>query len=99
MKAKNASYKEIKMAGKLCYGSAYNNAGAGTLRSSKSFCEGINYRAGGTLLGRPKVDNPHLAGSDAALAWNLGWDFAEASSGGALDTRGTCCAAPAVVPA
>jgi len=80
------------MAGKLCFGSTYNNAGSGHLRSSKSFCEGMGYRASGTAAAKPKTDNPHVTGSDAALAWNLGWDFATAASGGTIDSTGTCCA-------
>ena len=86
------------MAGKLCFGSAYNNAGAGNLEQSKAFCEGMGYRAAGTALEKPKEDNPHAAGSESALAWALGWDFSEANVGTVPDTSGTCCAAVPLVP-
>jgi len=79
------------MAGKLCFGSAYNNAGSGHLRSSKAFCEGMGYRASGTSVTKPKANSPHVAGSEAALAWALGWDFASASAGSSIDSTGTCC--------
>jgi len=69
------------MAGQLSFGSAYNNAGAGQLRECKAFGEGIAYRASGTVLSVPKTDNPHESNSDAALAWALGWDLAEANVG------------------
>jgi len=69
------------MSGKLCFGKEYNNAGAGRLRDSKAFCEGrYNKANGGTALG---ADNPHVATSDAGLAWAAG--FASTDPG--------CCAA------
>lgn len=86
------------MAGKLCFGSEYNNAGAGQLKDSKAFCEGMAYRASDTAILAPKADNPHPAASEAALAWNLGWDFATANVGTVPDTSGTCCAAVPLVP-
>lgn len=81
------------MAGKLCFGSDYNNAGAGHIRSSVAFCEGVAYRASGTALAAPKTDNPHVSGSEAADAWDAGWDAADADAGGAFDHRATCCGA------
>jgi len=69
------------MSGKLSFGSKYNNAGAGQLRECKAFGEGVQYRASGTVLSVPKTDNPHEAGSDAAIAFDLGWDLAEANAG------------------
>jgi len=80
------------MSGKLCYGSSYNNSGAGTLRESKAFADGILYRAEGTALAKPKADNPHETGSEAFTAWDLGWDAAQAAVGGSLPAIG--CAAP-----
>lgn len=85
------------MPGKLCTGATTNSTG--TLKSSKAFCEGMAYRASGTAIAKPKVDNPHVAGSDAATAWDLGWDFAEAGKSASvpLDTSATCCAAVGLV--
>ncbi len=80
------------MAGKLCFGEPFNNAGAAHLRSSKSFCEGILFRSGGTAVAQPITGNPHVTGSEAADAWDLGWTFADNAAGGVLDTSGTCCA-------
>lgn len=84
------------MSGKLCTGATTNSSG--TLKSSKAFCEGMAYRASDTVLSVPKTANPHAVGSDAATAWDLGWDFATASAGSVPDTSGTCCAAVPLVP-
>ena len=81
------------MSGSLCFGSAYNNAGKGRLRSSKAFCEGLEYRAGGTAAGRPKTDNPGQSNSDVLIAWYDGWDVAQASAGGQIpNSEAPCCA-------
>lgn len=81
------------MSGKLCYGQQRNNSGAGTLQESKAYCEGIHYRAGGTAVQRPKTDNPHVDGSEAHAAWDLGWDLAQANAGDTVDrAEATCCA-------
>lgn len=87
------------MAGKLCFGEQLANAGAGRIDQSKSFCEGMAYRATGTLLGAPKTGNPHVPGAPDAIAWDLGWDFAETGKSASvpLDTSGTCCAAVGLV--
>lgn len=77
----------------MCFGQELANAGAGRLSESKAFCEGIMWRAQGTALAFPKTDNPHVVGSPDAIAWDLGWDAAEAGAGGPLDLTGTCCAA------
>ena len=88
------------MAGKMCFGSTYNNAGAGHLRSSKAFCEGIEYRTGGTAVARPKADNPHQSGSDAADAWDTGWDIAQAAAGGSVTpSSAPCCAVGGTIAA
>jgi len=86
------------MSGKLCFGIPYNNAGAGHLRSSKAFCEALNYRASGTALQRPKADNPHADGSDANASWDLGWDIANTSAGGSVANLG-CCGLIGDIPA
>ena len=80
------------MAGKLCYGETYNNSGAGTLRESIAFADGIKFRATGTALQAPQTGNPHEAGSEAYIAWALGWVAANAVAGAALPATG--CAAP-----
>jgi len=81
------------MSGKLCFGATapQNNAGAGRIRTSNAFCEGINYRASGTAVAKPAADNPHESGSDAWNAWDDGWDLANAATGGTLGAQG-CCA-------
>ncbi len=61
------------MAGKLCFGKEYANAGAGRLRDSKAFCEGRKAKADGGALG----DNPQVATSDAGLAWIAGFGSSE----------------------
>lgn len=86
------------MAGKLCYGEPRHNSGAGTLRDSKAFAEGILYRASGTALERPNTDCPHEAASGAWVAWQLGWSTAEAAAGNVLGAVG-CCAPAGLIPA
>lgn len=66
------------MSGQLDFGATFNNAGAAYADTAKAFSEGIYYRAGGTLAGRPKANNPHEAGSRDADAWDRGWDVADA---------------------
>ncbi len=70
------------MAGKLCYGDPNGTAGAAVLSQSKSFCEGRQAQATGGLIG----DNPHLAGSPDAIAWDAGFNGRELG-----DPKG-CCA-------
>lgn len=79
------------MAGKLCFGSTYNNAGAARIQDSKAFCEGAAYRATDTALNAPITDNPHESGSEAADAWDAGWTAADGAAGGELGIVG-CCA-------
>lgn len=76
------------MAGQMSFGKIYNNAGAGNFREGRAFAEGIQFRASGTLVGAPKSANPLPTGSEAAEAWDAGWDFAEAGKSGSvpLDT-------------
>ena len=80
------------MAGKLCYGATKNNSGAGTLRESIAFADGIKFRASGTGLQAPLTGNPHAAGSEASAAWALGWGIANIAAGSSLGAIG--CAAP-----
>ena len=82
------------MPGKFCTGAVTNNAYL--LVETKAFCEGLNYRAGGTLLGRPKTDNQHAAGSEAAEAWDRGWETADAAAplGTITPSDAPCCAVP-----
>ncbi len=53
------------------------------LRLAKIFCDGMGYRAGGTLLGRPITDNPYTP-SPESKAWNGGWTEADDASPGTL---------------
>lgn len=69
------------------------------MRSSKAFCEGADYRAGGTVLERPITDNPHNGDSEANAAWAAGWTVSDTASPSAPDMSGTCCAAITAVPA
>ena len=81
------------MAGKLCNGD--KDISAVKARNSIAYCEGLVYRAGGTAVARPKTDNPQLAGSEAADAWDLGWEAAQASAGSAMTKADVgCCAVP-----
>ena len=83
------------MAGKLCFGEKLNNAGAGHIRSSKAFCEGLSYRAQGTAIQFPKANNPHVADSEASDAWDLGWGVTEAAAGGQVSKADApCCSIP-----
>lgn len=84
------------MAGKLCTGVARNNVAGKNFRSSTAYCEGINWRAGGTLAGRPVTDNPHEAGSEANASWTAGWTLADAAApAGVVDAADApCCSTP-----
>ena len=62
------------------------------LKESKAYCEGMLYRTTGTLLVSPKANNPHLAGTPEADAWDRGWDAAETASGGTITAAiAGCC--------
>ena len=76
------------MAGKLCSGTADNNAGC--FKNSKAYCEGIDHRmaTNGATIG----DNPHAVGSEAANAWDLGWTAIHSDAGGATTLLQNCCA-------
>ena len=88
------------MAGQYSFGQIYSNAGSGRFRDCKSFGEGVQYRASDTLLNAPKTDNPHASGTPAALAWNLGWDLAEANTGGNISKADLGSVAPVgIIPA
>ena len=63
------------MAGKMCTGAVTNNSYLP--KESKAFSEGVHYRAGGTLAGRPVTDNPHVATTSAGVAWIAGWTVAD----------------------
>jgi len=88
------------MAGKLCQGGIRNNIGAARLSGSKSYCEGMAYRSAGTAIAKPKVDNPHMQGSEDSIAWNNGWDLADANTGGTIDrSEAGCCAPTGIISA
>ena len=82
------------MAGKMCTGATTNNSYLP--KESRAYSEGIYYRAGGTLLGRPVTDNPHAAASDAGVAWIAGWTLADskAPAGALVATDAPCVAVP-----
>ena len=65
------------MSGQLDFGTTFNNAGAARMSQATAFSEGIYFRAGGTLLGRPLTDNPHPVGSPDHDAWDRGWAVAD----------------------
>lgn len=89
------------MAGKQCTGAATNNAALP--HQSRAFCEGLEYRSGGTLVQRPATGNPHDGtGSEAETAWDAGWAAAEAVKGvsAVAHADAPCCAIPhGTVPA
>ena len=88
------------MPGKLCFGKVTNNAGAGMLRESKAYCEGMAYRASGTAVAKPITDNPHVADSEAGIAWDTGWSTADNNVGSTVPATSLgCCAAVPAVPA
>jgi len=81
------------MAGKMCNG--YHNDNSYLPRQSRAFCEGMEYRAGGTELERPDTDNPHKTKSPDGDCWHKGWEITNAAGGGALSQSDfPCCAIP-----
>jgi hypothetical protein len=64
------------MSGKFYTGAVTNNGYRP--KESKAFSEGVYYRAGGTLLGRPSASNPHASGTSCYTAWLAGWTVADA---------------------
>ena len=85
------------MPGNLCDGHTGRN---GKVKDSKAYCEGMAYRQSGIGTDVPVTDNPHEAGSDAATAWDAGWNAADAYSDGVMpqDAMG-CCSIPSDIPA
>lgn len=84
------------MAGDLCDGHANRN---GKVKDSKAFCEGMAYRQTDFGDVATKAANPHEAGSDAAAAWDAGWDAAEASAGGEMPVADMgCCNILPLIP-
>ena len=85
------------MSGQLCSGHALKN---GVPNNSKAYCEGMAHRATGTALEAPVTDNPHIAGSDAAVAWAAGWTVADDAAGGAIATADQgCCVVTGTISA
>ena len=79
------------MPGKLCTGVSTQY---GYLpKESRAFSEGLYYRHGGTLLGRPVTDNPHVATSSAGVAWIAGWTVADDAAVGAITASNAPCVA------
>lgn len=80
------------MPGKICTGSATNNAGAANLRESKAFCEGMYYRSQGTAVAYPITGNPFDGdGSEAETAWDAGWTVANTAAGGTIAIASQAC--------
>ena len=73
------------MSGQLDFGIPLNNAGAARISIGTSFSEGIYFRAGGLLLERPILANPHEVGSPDHDGWDRGWTLADDASPGAID--------------
>lgn len=66
------------MAGKLCDG---NDASLLEVRYSRAYCEGMQYRSGGTAAERPLTGNPYDSdGTEAETAWDAGWNYADDQS-------------------
>jgi len=77
------------MAGKNCHGAAQNSAIH--VVDTRSFCEGLAHRTAtnGATIG----DNPHVAGSEAADAWDRGWTVGQEAGGTTVDpANAPCCA-------
>ena len=78
------------MAGKMCTGSLQNNAARP--RNTKAYCEGLQAR----MLDAAPVD-PHVAGSEASLAWQAGEKVAKDLAGGKVTAADApCCAVDTV---
>jgi len=78
------------MAGQLCWGVAIKSSDK---RDTKAYCEGMAYRASDTALNAPITDNPHEAGSSAAVGWDAGWDIADGAAGSTISNlEAGCCA-------
>ena len=84
------------MAGQLYSGTTHKNA---SVKHAKAYCEGMAHRATGTGLQAPVTDNPHVAASDAGVAWIAGWTFADDAEGGAIDSSATCCSVSGTIAA
>ena len=82
------------MPGKLCRG--VSTQYVFLPKESIAFSEGVYYRAGGTLAGRPVTDNPHVATSSAGVAWIAGWTVSDdvAPSGTITASDAPCVAVP-----
>jgi len=85
------------MPGKLCTGKNENSAF--NPNQSRVYCEGMAYRASGTAAAKPLTDNPHVAGSAAAVTWDRGWTLANSAAGGNVAKSDLgCCAQVPMVP-
>lgn len=75
------------MAGQMSFGKVYNNAGAGNINQSRSYCEGQQANIDGSLV----TVNPHEAGSESSVAFIAGFD-AITAAGGVItaDIAGSC---------
>ena len=63
----------------LCDGVATNHQKI--LKNSRAYCEGVDYRFGGTAIEQPITGNPEDGiGSEAEASWDAGWTDAGAGT-------------------
>jgi len=74
------------MAGQMCSGHVLKN---GVPNESKAYCEGMSHRI--ATNGATQADNPHIATSDAGVAWIAGWSVAHAEVGAVFPAASQGC--------
>lgn len=82
------------MPGKLYDGRDVTTAKNGVPNNSRAFCDGALYRCGDTAANRPITDVTkfHQAGSEAATAWEAGWNLTDGYAGSVvpINVEGPC---------
>ena len=89
--------------GKQCTGAVTGNAAL--FNQSKSFCEGLAFRATGNALQAPTSANPHIEHdasgneltpyNEGAVAWAAGYAVGQAAIGTTVDPADApCCSVP-----
>ncbi len=63
------------------------------VQNAWAFCEGQQYRRGGTRAERPKTNNPYDANSQpvARADWDRGWDVVDGKAGSTLTRADVGC--------
>ena len=79
------------MAGSFCTGLEPDDGFL--IKETKAFSEGIYWRASGTIITAPITSNPHEAASDAGVAWQAGWNVANAAFSGTISQADAPCVA------